>query len=96
MSGSTPVKNRKTTYFLPCKTWPEDALQAVACRFLEDVEMTEEAREGCITMCKSFHTSTVNLSHRFLTELQRHNYVTPTSYLELISTFKALLKTRRA
>uniref|UniRef100_A0A669BJA2 Dynein axonemal heavy chain 7 n=1 Tax=Oreochromis niloticus TaxID=8128 RepID=A0A669BJA2_ORENI len=78
------------------QTWPEDALQAVACRFLEDVEMTEEAREGCITMCKSFHTSTINLSHRFLTELQRHNYVTPTSYLELISTFKALLKTRRA
>ncbi|XP_074551174.1 dynein axonemal heavy chain 7 [Halichoeres trimaculatus] len=78
------------------QTWPEDALQAVACRFLEDVEMTDESREGCIIMCKSFHTSTIDLSHRFLTELQRHNYVTPTSYLELISTFKALLKTKRA
>ncbi|XP_074514231.1 dynein axonemal heavy chain 7 isoform X2 [Sebastes fasciatus] len=78
------------------QTWPEDALQAVACRFLEDVEMTDESREGCIDMCKSFHTSTIELSVRFLTELQRHNYVTPTSYLELISTFKALLKTRRA
>uniref|UniRef100_UPI0037E73D97 dynein axonemal heavy chain 7 n=1 Tax=Semicossyphus pulcher TaxID=241346 RepID=UPI0037E73D97 len=78
------------------QTWPEDALQAVACRFLEDVEMTDESREGCINMCKSFHTSTIELSHRFLAELQRHNYVTPTSYLELISTFKALLKTKRA
>ncbi|XP_060945031.1 dynein axonemal heavy chain 7 [Limanda limanda] len=78
------------------QTWPEDALQAVACRFLEDVEMTDESREGCINMCKSFHTSTFELSTRFLTELQRHNYVTPTSYLELISTFKALLKTKRA
>ncbi|XP_047456328.1 dynein axonemal heavy chain 7 isoform X2 [Mugil cephalus] len=78
------------------QTWPEDALQAVACRFLEDVEMTDEAREGCINMCKSFHTSTIDLSVRFLNELQRHNYVTPTSYLELISTFKALLKTKRA
>ncbi|CAJ1078792.1 dynein heavy chain 7%2C axonemal [Xyrichtys novacula] len=78
------------------QTWPEDALQAVACRFLEDVEMTDESREGCIVMCKSFHTSTIELSHRFLAELQRHNYVTPTSYLELISTFKALLKTKRA
>uniref|UniRef100_A0AAQ5XFX9 EF-hand domain-containing protein n=1 Tax=Amphiprion ocellaris TaxID=80972 RepID=A0AAQ5XFX9_AMPOC len=77
------------------QTWPEDALQAVACRFLEDVEMTDEAREGCINMCKSFHTSTIELSVRFLNELQRHNYVTPTSYLELISTFKALLKTKR-
>ncbi|KAK2839526.1 hypothetical protein Q5P01_013266 [Channa striata] len=76
-------------------TWPEDALEAVACRFLEDVEMTDESREGCINMCKSFHTSTIELSGRFLTELQRHNYVTPTSYLELISTFKALLETKR-
>ncbi|KAM4730848.1 dynein axonemal heavy chain 7 [Anableps anableps] len=76
--------------------WPEDALQAVANRFLEDVEMTSQTREGCINMCKSFHTSTIMLSARFLDELQRHNYVTPTSYLELISTFKTLLRTRRA
>ncbi|TDH07133.1 hypothetical protein EPR50_G00120640 [Perca flavescens] len=78
------------------QTWPEDALQAVACRFLEDVEMTDRSREGCIDMCKSFHTSTIELSLRFLNELQRHNYVTPTSYLELISTFKDLLKAKRA
>ncbi|CAG5865931.1 unnamed protein product, partial [Menidia menidia] len=77
------------------QTWPEDALQAVACRFLEDVEMSDHDREGCISMCKSFHTSTIELSGRFLSELQRHNYVTPTSYLELISTFKTLLKAKR-
>uniref|UniRef100_A0A3Q3KEU7 Dynein axonemal heavy chain 7 n=1 Tax=Monopterus albus TaxID=43700 RepID=A0A3Q3KEU7_MONAL len=77
------------------QTWPEDALQAVACRFLEDVQMTDESREGCISMCRIFHTSTIELSTRFLAELQRHNYVTPTSYLELISTFKALLERRR-
>ncbi|KAM6934818.1 dynein axonemal heavy chain 7 [Xenentodon cancila] len=78
------------------QTWPEDALQAVACRFLEDTEMGEQVREGCIDMCKSFHTSTIELSARFLAELKRHNYVTPTSYLELISTFKTLLDTKRA
>ncbi|KAK9537950.1 hypothetical protein VZT92_005520 [Zoarces viviparus] len=77
------------------QTWPEDALQAVACRFLGEIEMTDESREGCINMCKSFHTSTIELSIRFMTELQRHNYVTPTSYLELISTFKTLLTTKR-
>ncbi|XP_061774430.1 dynein axonemal heavy chain 7 [Nerophis ophidion] len=78
------------------QSWPEDALQAVAFRFLGDVEMTDEHREGCIDMCKTFHTSTINLSARFMNELQRHNYVTPTSYLELISTFKALLNAKRA
>uniref|UniRef100_A0A8C2TBE9 Dynein axonemal heavy chain 7 n=1 Tax=Coturnix japonica TaxID=93934 RepID=A0A8C2TBE9_COTJA len=73
------------------QTWPEDALEAVASRFLEDVEMSEETRSGCIDMCKNFHTSTIVLSDLYRAELQRHNYVTPTSYLELISTFKALL-----
>lgn len=32
---------------------------------------------------------------RFLSELGRHNYVTPTSYLELIETFRQLLTQRR-
>ncbi|NWW88000.1 DYH7 protein, partial [Rhynochetos jubatus] len=77
------------------QTWPEDALEAVASRFLEDVEMSEEIRSGCIAMCKSFHISTIVLSDLYHAELQRHNYVTPTSYLELISTFKSLLKKKR-
>uniref|UniRef100_A0A6I8NXA9 Dynein axonemal heavy chain 12 n=1 Tax=Ornithorhynchus anatinus TaxID=9258 RepID=A0A6I8NXA9_ORNAN len=77
------------------QSWPDDALQAVATRFLEDIEMSEATRDGCIEMCKSFHTSTVRLSELFHAELQRHNYVTPTSYLELISTFKVLLEKKR-
>ncbi|XP_044097135.1 dynein axonemal heavy chain 7 [Neovison vison] len=78
------------------QSWPEDALQAVASRFLEETEMSEEIREGCITMCKNFHTSTIDLSTSFYVELQRYNYVTPTSYLELISTFKTLLEKKRS
>ncbi|XP_053328214.1 dynein axonemal heavy chain 7 [Spea bombifrons] len=78
------------------QTWPEDALQAVATRFLEDIEMSDDIRNGCIDMCKSFHTSTMALSEKFRHELQRYNYVTPTSYLELISTFKTLLEKKRS
>ena len=77
------------------QSWPEDALQAVASRFLEEIEMSEDERAGCIMMCKHFHTSTRLLSERFALELERHNYVTPTSYLELISTFKTLLDKKR-
>lgn len=46
-------------------------------------------------MCKEFHQTTRKLSDRFLATLQRHNYVTPTSYLELISTYKTLLSKKR-
>ena len=35
------------------------------------------------------------LSDKFSEELGRQNYVTPTSYLELISSFKALLASKR-
>ncbi|XP_078260700.1 dynein axonemal heavy chain 7 [Rhinoraja longicauda] len=77
------------------QSWPEDALEAVAKRSLGDIEMSERIRMCCIDMCKSFHTSTIEISETFYTELQRYNYVTPTSYLELISTFQALLELKR-
>lgn len=68
---------------------------AVASRFLSGVELTEVERPICIDMCMEFHTSTRLLSEQFLLRLNRHNYVTPTSYLELIHTFKALLEKKR-
>uniref|UniRef100_A0A803U1V2 Dynein axonemal heavy chain 7 n=1 Tax=Anolis carolinensis TaxID=28377 RepID=A0A803U1V2_ANOCA len=77
------------------QSWPSDALQAVATRSLEDIEMSEDTRDGCIELCQKFHMTTINLSESFYNELQRHNYVTPTSYLELISTFKSLLEKNR-
>ncbi|VDM15555.1 unnamed protein product [Hydatigera taeniaeformis] len=76
-------------------SWPEDALTAVATRQLQSVEMSPEVRQGCINLCKYFHTSTQDLSLRYRLELERHNYVTPTSYLELISTFITLLDEKR-
>ncbi|GAB1603144.1 hypothetical protein Ahia01_000594800, partial [Argonauta hians] len=73
------------------QAWPKDALEAVAKRFLDKVTMTDEDREGCINMCQLFHTTTAELSTKFFAELERQNYVTPTSYLELLGTFKVLL-----
>lgn len=48
-----------------------------------------------LNLFPSIPQSTRTLSERFMIELQRHNYVTPTSYLELISTFKVLLGRKR-
>ncbi|EDO37961.1 predicted protein [Nematostella vectensis] len=71
--------------------WPEDALEMVANKFLEDAVLTDNERKEIVTLCKYFHTSSRNLSEKYLEVLGRHNYVTPTSYLELISSFKTLL-----
>ena len=34
------------------------------------------------------HQSVATVSHRMKLELRRHNYVTPTNYLELVSGYK--------
>uniref|UniRef100_A0A4W6EFX0 Dynein axonemal heavy chain 3 n=1 Tax=Lates calcarifer TaxID=8187 RepID=A0A4W6EFX0_LATCA len=75
--------------------WPNDALEMVAHKFLEDVEMESEIRQEVVEMCKTFQTSVVEMSQRYFSRLRRHNYVTPTSYLELILTFKTLLNVKR-
>jgi dynein heavy chain len=46
-------------------------------------------------MVQTFHTSTEDTALKFKNELRRIYYVTPTSYLELINTFKSLLGEKR-
>ncbi|XP_038676444.1 dynein heavy chain 3, axonemal isoform X3 [Scyliorhinus canicula] len=77
------------------KVWPSDALEMVAHKFLEDVELEYEVRKEVVWLCKYFQESARNLSTKYFATLRRHNYVTPTSYLELILTFKVLLNKKR-
>ncbi|EHB12056.1 Dynein heavy chain 7, axonemal [Heterocephalus glaber] len=91
---STPRRNKLDHYAI-IKPWPEDALELVAVKFLETLELTEVERREVVPVCKHFHTSIMDLSDRFLSELERHNYVTATSYLELIGSFRQLLTKKR-
>uniref|UniRef100_H3DKJ5 Dynein axonemal heavy chain 7 n=1 Tax=Tetraodon nigroviridis TaxID=99883 RepID=H3DKJ5_TETNG len=75
--------------------WPEEALERVAETFLKTLELSKNERREVIPICQTFHTSAKTLSERFLSELGRHNYVTPTSYLELIAAFRLLLTQKR-
>lgn len=67
----------------------------MANKFLEQVELEDREKTETVHVVKYFHQSTIDLSKRFEAELGRHNYVTPTSYLELINSFKSLLKTKQ-
>ena len=77
-------------WFLP---WPQDALTSVAQYFLEDVELPE--RDGIVKICVDMQQRVRNLTKRYYDELRKYYYVTPTSYLELIKTFKSLLDKKR-
>ncbi|XP_063267458.1 dynein axonemal heavy chain 7-like [Prinia subflava] len=70
-------------------------LERVANKFLETLQLTDTERQGIVPICKYFHTSVLSLSERFLQSMGHHNYVTPTSYLELIASFRRLLTEKR-
>ncbi|CEG43665.1 axonemal dynein heavy chain [Plasmopara halstedii] len=75
--------------------WPEEALRSVANSFLIDLELSSQIKHGIVNVCVAMQESISDLSRDFLQSLRRYYYVTPTSYLELLNTFKKLLNTKR-
>ncbi|CAM6094963.1 unnamed protein product [Calypogeia fissa] len=68
--------------------WPEEALKSVARNFLTATGVLSTDEVGkIVTVCVHIHQSVEKRSKDFLQELSRHNYVTPTSYLELLNLF---------
>ena len=49
-----------------------------------------------VSVCVDIHQSVAEKSLQFKAELSRHNYVTPTSYLELLNIFAKLLKQKKS
>ena len=74
--------------------WPREALESVAKEFLCELpalDNNEKLIENMADMCVYMHQTIVTGSDEFLGELGRHNYVTPTSYLELLKVFTKLI-----
>ena len=66
--------------------WPEDALYSVAQRLLSDKsELGIASHIGPLcNVAVNIHRTVEKQTERYYRELKRHNYTTPTSYLELI------------
>ena len=77
--------------------WPDDALFEVAQKELEEENLgSDEIKDN---VCKTFvtaHQSTSETSKKMLAQNKRHNYVTPTNYLEFVNGYRALLKEKRS
>lgn len=58
--------------------------------FLSETDIEPEMVTKCVSICQYFHVTVQELSERFKTDKRRITYITPTSYLELIQTFKSL------
>ncbi|MEE6523634.1 hypothetical protein FKM82_022624, partial [Ascaphus truei] len=70
--------------------WPREALLEVAEKYLEGADLGDiEGAHGKIArIFVTMHRSVAEYSHRMKLELRRQNYITPTSYLEVVSRYK--------
>jgi dynein heavy chain len=75
--------------------WPTEALYSVASRQYiaeQDALNIKENIEQLSKITVYIHNSVQDASDKFYDQLRRKNYVTPTSYLELVKTFIKYLK----
>uniref|UniRef100_A0A8K9XJ36 Dynein, axonemal, heavy chain 6 n=1 Tax=Oncorhynchus mykiss TaxID=8022 RepID=A0A8K9XJ36_ONCMY len=76
--------------------WPREALLSVSQTFFQNVEFgSEEMKDRFSEMCVEIHVSVTDMAERFYSELRRRYYTTPTSYLELINLYLAMLGEKR-
>ena len=75
--------------------WPADALTSVAARFLDDLDVDDDVKKSLVLITTQFHVGVQEMAVDFLAQLRRHYYVTPTSFLELINTYKSLLQMKQ-
>ena len=72
--------------------WPKEALVSVAARFLKKIPNMEQAVKDNISHhMAEVHLSVTTYSETFRQVQRRFNYVTPKSFLELISFYQSLL-----
>ena len=86
-------------------TWPVDALRAVASlsfdRAAEDesgsgMQEGPETRASLCELASFVHASVRDMAERFYEEQRRRSYVTPRSFLELLSLYISMLSKKRA
>uniref|UniRef100_A0A1I8PDY1 Dynein beta chain, ciliary n=1 Tax=Stomoxys calcitrans TaxID=35570 RepID=A0A1I8PDY1_STOCA len=73
--------------------WPQEALQSVSYRFLQEIDVLPAALAPPVSRFMAYVHKTVNdISKVYLLNDKRYNYTTPKSFLELISLYTKLLK----
>ena len=76
--------------------WPEDALDIAANKFLDDENMETDVKQECVKAFKYMHEQSRSYVTRNAKNLLFPIRVTPPSFIELMLTFKALLKKRNS
>uniref|UniRef100_A0A7N6B4D8 Dynein heavy chain 9, axonemal n=1 Tax=Anabas testudineus TaxID=64144 RepID=A0A7N6B4D8_ANATE len=92
------VRSRKFPAVVNCTAidwfheWPQEALESVSFRFLQEVENIEPQVKDSVSKFMAYvHTSVNQTSKEYLATERRYNYTTPKSFLEQIKLYRSLL-----
>ncbi|XP_073516352.1 dynein axonemal heavy chain 9 isoform X1 [Phyllobates terribilis] len=96
------VRSRKFPAVVNCtainwfREWPQEALESVSLRFLQETENIEAPVKDSISKFMAYvHTSVNEMSKSYLGNERRYNYTTPKSFLEQIKLYQNLLSKKR-
>ncbi|RAW32452.1 Dynein beta chain, flagellar outer arm, partial [Phytophthora cactorum] len=103
VGGDLRIRCRNFPSLMSCCTmdwfhpWPKEALVDVSLNFLQDVELSTRAiQENVCHHMAELHMSVTTACTMYAKSYGRHNYVTPTSFLELIRFYRSLLEAKRS
>ncbi|XP_065503599.1 dynein axonemal heavy chain 9 [Caloenas nicobarica] len=92
------VRSRRFPAIVSCtaidwfQEWPQEALESVSLRFLQETEIVEDSVKDSISKFMAYvHTSVNEISRLYLSNERRYNYTTPKSFLEQIKLYQNLL-----
>uniref|UniRef100_A0A665X2B6 Dynein, axonemal, heavy chain 9 n=1 Tax=Echeneis naucrates TaxID=173247 RepID=A0A665X2B6_ECHNA len=92
------VRSRKFPAVVNCTAidwfheWPQEALESVSYRFLQEVENIDpKVKESVSKFMAYVHMSVNQMSKEYLANERRYNYTTPKSFLEQIKLYRSLL-----
>ncbi|XP_056325895.1 dynein heavy chain 9, axonemal [Danio aesculapii] len=96
------VRSRKFPAIVNCTAinwfheWPQEALESVSLRFLQDLEHIQpELKEPVSKFMAYVHVSVNKTSREYLLNERRYNYTTPKSFLEQIKLYGSLLALKK-
>eukprot|EP00955_Chlamydomonas_euryale_P104726 365589-Chlamydomonas_euryale.AAC.1 len=76
--------------------WPESSLFSVAKKFLDEIDLGNDALRGAVVEFMPYSFALVNkVSSKFFEAERRYNYTTPKTFLELIKLYKNVLGKKR-
>uniref|UniRef100_A0A7M4EWH0 Dynein axonemal heavy chain 9 n=1 Tax=Crocodylus porosus TaxID=8502 RepID=A0A7M4EWH0_CROPO len=92
------IRSRKFPAIVNCTAidwfheWPQEALESVSMRFLQETQNIELSVKDSISKFMAYvHTSVNEMSRSYLSNERRYNYTTPKSFLEQIKLYQNLL-----